>query len=320
MKGLRKYLTPFAPDQSGAVSMLYEAGGLIIIVDAGGCTGNVCDFDEPRWESSKSAIFSAGLRDMDAILGRDDLLIKKIKKVMTRLDASFIALIGTPVPAVIGTDLKGLAHILETQIHKKVITCDTSGVFLYDTGIEKALNAFVKAFVDDQKTEKEIGVLGFTPLDYTCPKNKHYNYYDTIEDVVCAGSLKKNYVASMAGLKIAKYMERTYSIPYEIGYPDDLYPDINGNHVLAITTQAIGLDLAKKCPDLTIASYFMMKKAYMRGQDVILKEEDDLIDLVRSHDYDVIIGDRDYQRMLPFYKGKWIPLEHFAVSGSKVIQ
>ena len=109
MKGLRKYLTPFAPDQSGAVSMLYEAGGLIIIVDAGGCTGNVCGFDEPRWESSKSAIFSAGLRDMDAILGRDDLLIKKIKKVMTRLDASFIALIGTPVPAVIGTDLKGLS-------------------------------------------------------------------------------------------------------------------------------------------------------------------------------------------------------------------
>ena len=27
MKGLRKYLTPFAPDQSGAVSVLYELGG-----------------------------------------------------------------------------------------------------------------------------------------------------------------------------------------------------------------------------------------------------------------------------------------------------
>ena len=26
MKGLRKYLTPFAPDQSGAVSVLYELG------------------------------------------------------------------------------------------------------------------------------------------------------------------------------------------------------------------------------------------------------------------------------------------------------
>ena len=42
MRGLRKYLTPFAPDQSGAVSVLYEFGGIIAICDAGGCTGNIC--------------------------------------------------------------------------------------------------------------------------------------------------------------------------------------------------------------------------------------------------------------------------------------
>ena len=33
MRGLRKYLTPFAPDQSGAVSVLYEFGGIIVICD-----------------------------------------------------------------------------------------------------------------------------------------------------------------------------------------------------------------------------------------------------------------------------------------------
>ena len=41
MRGLRKYLTPFAPDQSGAVSVLFELGGIVVICDAGGCTGNV---------------------------------------------------------------------------------------------------------------------------------------------------------------------------------------------------------------------------------------------------------------------------------------
>ena len=40
MRGLRKFLTPFAPDQSGAVSVFYEFGGIIVICDAGGCTGN----------------------------------------------------------------------------------------------------------------------------------------------------------------------------------------------------------------------------------------------------------------------------------------
>ena len=106
MKGLRKYLTPFAPDQSGAVSVLYELGGILVICDAGGCVGNVCGFDEPRWFSRKSAIFSAGLRDMDAILGRDDRLVAKLTSAVEKLDVSFAAIIGTPVPAVIGTDYK----------------------------------------------------------------------------------------------------------------------------------------------------------------------------------------------------------------------
>ena len=106
MRGLRKYLTPFAPDQSGAVSVLYEFGGIIAICDAGGCTGNICGFDEPRWFESKSALFSAGLRDMDAILGRDDKLVAKLADAVTKLDAKFAAIIGTPVPAVIGTCIK----------------------------------------------------------------------------------------------------------------------------------------------------------------------------------------------------------------------
>ena len=42
MRGLYRYLSPFSPDQSGAVSVLYELGGLIVVLDAGGCAGNVC--------------------------------------------------------------------------------------------------------------------------------------------------------------------------------------------------------------------------------------------------------------------------------------
>ena len=130
MRGLRKYLTPFAPDQSGAVSVLYEFGGIIVICDAGGCTGNICGFDEPRWFESKSALFSAGLRDMDAILGRDDRLVAKLADAVTKLDAKFAAIIGTPVPAVIGTDY----HALKRMTAKKV-----------DLWIRMAWNCMIKA-------------------------------------------------------------------------------------------------------------------------------------------------------------------------------
>ena len=115
MRGLRKFLTPFAPDQSGAVSVFYEFGGIIVICDAGGCTGNICGFDEPRWFESKSALFSAGLRDMDAILGRDDRLVAKLADAATKLDAKFAAIIGTPVPAVIGTDYHALKRMTEKK-------------------------------------------------------------------------------------------------------------------------------------------------------------------------------------------------------------
>ena len=141
MKGLRKYLSPFAPDQSGAAAVLCEFHGLIIILDAGGCAGNICGFDEPRWFESRSAIFSAGLRDMDAILGRDDRLVEKIGKACEKLSADFIAVIGTPVPAVIGTDYRALSRMIEKK-----------------TGIPFAVEKDVEP--------GRIGIIGATPLEF----------------------------------------------------------------------------------------------------------------------------------------------------------
>ena len=140
MRGLRKYLTPFAPDQSGAVSVLFELGGIVVICDAGGCTGNVCGFDEPRWFEQKSAIFSAGLRDMDAILGRDDRLVAKLADAAEKVDATFAAVIGTPVPAVIATDYLALKRMSEKKINLPILTVNTDGMEHYDKGEEKGFS------------------------------------------------------------------------------------------------------------------------------------------------------------------------------------
>lgn len=141
MRGLRKYLSPFTPDQSGAVSVLFGYGGILVILDAGGCAGNVCGFDEPRWTDEKSAIFSAGLRDMDAILGRDELLISKIEAALESASPKFIGLIGTPVPAVIATDYRALIKLMEDKFKLPVIAVETNGMELYDAGQQKAYEA-----------------------------------------------------------------------------------------------------------------------------------------------------------------------------------
>ncbi len=149
MKGLRKYLTPFAPDQSGAVSVLYELGGMLVICDAGGCTGNVCGFDEPRWFEMRSAVFSAGLRDMDAILGRDDRLVAKLADAAGKLEVTFAAVIGTPVPAVIGTDYRALERMLAKKTDLPILTVNTDGMELYDKGEEKAYLALFGRFAGE---------------------------------------------------------------------------------------------------------------------------------------------------------------------------
>lgn len=144
MKGLFRFLSPFSPDQSGAVSVLFELGGIIVILDAGGCTGNVCGFDEPRWFTKKSAIYSAGLRDIDAILGRDDKLMEKLKDAADTVDADFIALVGTPVPSVIATDYEAVCRLVESKYGIPAIYVDTTGMEDYDRGQKRAYEQILR--------------------------------------------------------------------------------------------------------------------------------------------------------------------------------
>ena len=173
MKGLMKYLSPFAPDISGAAEVLFKMGGLIVIIDAGGCTGNVCGFDEPRWSSERSAIFSAGLRDLDAILGRDEQMMKKIGEVLRVMrgeeggGANFLALVGTPVPAVIATDYRALRRMGMNRFGIPTVTVQTTGMDLYDRGQEKAYLALLDEFMAEDNTEKSDSADDADRIDHT---------------------------------------------------------------------------------------------------------------------------------------------------------
>ena len=167
-----KYLSPFAPDISGAAEVLFKMGGLIVIIDAGGCTGNVCGFDEPRWSSERSAIFSAGLRDLDAILGRDEQMMKKIGEVLEVMrdeegeGARFLALVGTPVPSVIATDYRALRRMGMKRFGIPTVTVETTGMDLYDKGQEKACLALLDEFMEQGRFhDAEIAENGNDPGD-----------------------------------------------------------------------------------------------------------------------------------------------------------
>ena len=341
MRGLRKYLTPFAPDQSGAVSVLYELGGIIVICDAGGCTGNVCGFDEPRWFERKSAVFSAGLRDMDAILGRDDRLVAKLVDAAQKVEAGFVAVIGTPVPAVIGTDYQALKRMCEKKTSFPVLAVNTDGMELYDVGERKAYLELFKAFAREKlPVEKgRIGILGMTPQDVSDLKaadkirenllNKGmeaicYGMGDDLEAVKKASSVEKNIVVSPAALECAKYLEKTFGTPYEAGYPlaDELVPDMDytGKKVLVVQQQVVAGAIRERLQErgageITAASWFTMEKDFLKPGDVSLKDEEDYISLVENGRYDVIFADPCMTRMTPGFSGMFVDTVHLAVSG-----
>lgn len=342
MRGLRKYLTPFAPDQSGAVSVLYELGGIIVICDAGGCTGNVCGFDEPRWFERKSAVFSAGLRDMDAILGRDDRLVAKLVDAAEKVEAGFAAVIGTPVPAVIGTDYQALKRMCEKKTDLPVLAVNTDGMELYDGGERKAYLELFKVFAREKLPVEtgRVGILGMTPQDVSDLKAADklrekfksqghqavcYGMGDGLDEVKKASSVEKNIVVSPATLECARYLEKTFGTPYEVGYPlvEELVPDMEyaGKKILIVQQQvmagSIRAELRKRGGDgkITVASWFSMEKDLLEEGDVSLKDEEDYMELVEKGRYDVIFADPCMRRMTKDFSGVFVDAVHFAVSG-----
>lgn len=354
VRGLWKGLTPFAPDQSGAASVFYELGGILVICDAGGCTGNVCGFDEPRWFGERSAIFSAGLRDMDAILGRDDRLVAKLTDAAEKIDANFAAVIGTPVPAVIATDYRALQRMCEKKTNLPILTVDTNGMELYDVGEEKAWLTLFKTFAgkdvasqkeaseeDDSSKRMKIGVLGLTPHDVSDlnieekfrkseNENTHYICYGMragIDKVKTAGSADKNLVVAPAALETAKYLEKEFGTPYEVGYPfvDELIPELGyeSKKILIIHQQVIANAIRQEIrtrsdeqnKEVTVASWFMMKSELSEEGDLSLKEEKDYCKLVQNGNYDVVFADENMRGLVPGFKGTFVNVRHFAVSG-----
>ena len=359
-KGYRRVLTPFAPDQSGAVSVFYELGGITVICDAGGCTGNICGFDEPRWFEERSAVFSAGLRDMDAILGRDEKLVQKLADTASFMRAcdqadapGFAAIIGTPVPAVIGTDLKALERMVKKRTGLPCLGIACNGMEYYDKGAQEAYLALFDKYAADNGPAKEgdrgyIGILGAQYMDL-CGIAEPEQIRKAAEEssglkAVVFGSrrdgtrafadprrIRENLVVTVSGYEAARRLEKKYGIPFRCGNPlaerrlREICPEkaAMGRRILVIHEQITAGACRRALMEMgaskvDTASWFMMKKELTKDGDIRLREETDPGRLAASGRYDMIIAD---PAMFPLladrFDGALIPLPHFPVSGSR---
>lgn len=339
MSSLLTHLSPLAPDDSGACGVFYELGGITVICDAGGCAGNVCGFDEPRWHEKQSALFSAGLRDMDAILGRDKLLIEKLAKITSQIPAAFTAIVGTPVPAVIATDYQALRRMAEKKTGLPCITVESDGTRGYDFGEMLAYSRLFRTFAAEQYPTKngKLGVLGATPL------NTGLTHADSIisalqnegwNEIVCFGmdsgldaikrasECKKILVISPSGIKAAEYMKEKFDVPFVADYPvlpEDVKAQakaLSGKRVLIVHQQFAAnvlRNIITKC-EVECGTWFMNDSRTAVACEHEFRDEKTFRETAAR--FDVVIADKMFRRAARGFSGEWIDFPHYAVSGA----
>lgn len=237
-------LPALAPDYSGVCSAMFDLGGICVIHDASGCTGNYTGYDEPRWYGSSSKIFCSGLREIDAVLGRDDKLIDNAIKAGAVINPTMYTVIGSPVPMVIGSDMKGIAFEIEERTGIPSFGFDTNGLGLYNKGVSMAMCELIRRFTKnyEAKISRGINILGTTPLDLSANHNAD-DLNEQIEqhgfrivgrmmmgaDIQQIEDLSKaevNLVVTESGMESAKLLKRKFKIPYVVGMPLGNEPDV----------------------------------------------------------------------------------------------
>lgn len=96
----------YTADVSGVCSALYELGGMTVMHDPSGCNSTYNTHDEIRWYEQDSMIYISGLTEIDAVMGNDEKMICDIELAAEELKPKFIALAGSPIPYMNGTDFR----------------------------------------------------------------------------------------------------------------------------------------------------------------------------------------------------------------------
>lgn len=243
MARLSLFLPPPAGDYSGAAGVLFGLDCLVVLVDAGCCTRNYTEYDEPRWARRRKTAFSAQLRTLEAVLGDEERIVEQTAEGVHELGVSCAALLGTPVPAVTGMNLPGIACDVEERAGVPALGIETCGFETYERGASRAFKALVSRFAHaseasatrDEAAPLRVNVLGLTAQGFMGEADMQAclgwlqeagleiafstagSY--TLDDVAAAGQVDASVVVAWSGLDAARELRQRCGVPYVVGRP-----------------------------------------------------------------------------------------------------
>ena len=228
----------YTADVSGVCSALYELGGMTVMHDPSGCNSTYNTHDEIRWYDQDSLIYISGLNEIDAIMGNDEKFIRDIEDAARALKPKFIALAGSPIPFMNGTDFPALAEMLEEDMNIPAFSVPTNGMHDYVYGAGIALAEIAERFTNPESrctNPRSLNLLGVTPLDFGSLSHVQamkrsleqagwevlstWAMGDDLDALARAGEAAVNLVVSSVGLRSAEVLKRKFGTPYVVGTP-----------------------------------------------------------------------------------------------------
>ena len=326
-------LPAFATDFSAAMSLISTMNGMSVLHAPSGCMGNYCGFDEPDWIRSPGLTYCSMLKEDETIFGNDEILLGKIDDSCERMKPPFVAIIGSPITALIGTDLQGIARISEERTGVPTIAVDTTGFGTYQDGLYKAFVSCLERFGSHGDEPRGTYMLGLDKYDYHACSDRPF-----LESKIgesghpCAGSMpgdgiaffddlahsSSSFAVSTAGYRMARLLKKRYGTPIEImRYGSDGTHTPNGKRCLIIGDQLISgyvRDIVSGYGyECDVGTLFGFENGLSEGNDFRAESERELSERLRSERYDQVICDPMISALAPDGT-KTVGLPHPAVS------
>lgn len=345
MKQTARIISTCSADVFGVCSALFELGGMTVMHDASGCNSTYTTHDEPRWYDMDSMVYISGLSEMEAILGDDEKLISDIAAAAEDLGPKFIAIAGTPIPAMTGFDYDAVANLIEERTGIPAFGFSTTGMETYVAGAAMAFAALARRFVPggERTAEKSVNILGLTPLDFSVNGTdiaiarwleengwtvlSRWAMGSDLEEISRAAGAHVNLVVSATGLEAAKILKKRFGTPYVVGVPygedwsrrllaaleaGEQIPieNLPGGDILLLGEGVTAVSLASALEQATgrgvrVLSYTECPAGVLRDKDLRCIYEEEIEEAIREAK--IVIADPLFAPIVPEYV-TFIPL------------
>lgn len=333
-----------AGDMVGAIQLFQSMNGICLIFNSAGESHHE---DLSRWYNilDRERILQFDL-PLHSLVENLTTIESQVFDAIDRVKPNLIGIIGIPRISVFELDIAGICRSVEEKFGITSIAIGCGGRHFYDDSMQEIYLALMFRLTEAQQQKKKysLGVLGVTPFDFD-PQfvdELHRRYTRKgWQKIVCFGleggleifrdasSIEENLVVAPSGFPAAKFLQKTFGIPFHIDYPlfmsempIHISEKPSGYRKILIVHQQFKansfrhwLQTQYSNSRIVVASFFMMQNYLCQPHDRRLKSRDDFTKMIKHNNFDCVLADPMLKESLPKnWAGDFFEMPHVAIS------